>query len=89
MLILKPSYRLQVPHGLAIVGALLLLASTVIGVGSAFKAPQIETTAATASLVTDNDVDARESVPDAADTVPQAPLQQKKRFRTNLFLFRR
>jgi len=83
MLKLMPRNRLQVPHGLAVVGALLLLVSTVTGFGSALNSQRAENMAA-APFVTTSEMEASES----ADAVPQPPVKQKKRFRINLFLFR-
>ena len=88
MLRIRPRYRLQVPHGLAVVGALLLLASTVTGVGSALNTRQAENTALPA-LVSSSEMESAESASNSVDTVPQAPVKQKKRFKVNLFLFRR
>jgi len=88
MLRLTPRYRLQVPNGLAIIGALLLLAGTVTGLGNTWNAQPGESVAAT-TRVTSGDLDATESSPEALDTAPKAPVSQKKRFKVNLFLFRR
>lgn len=87
MLKLIPRYRLQVPHGLAVVGALLLLASTVTGFGTTLNSQTAEH-AAPASLVTGSEADSAESGDPAAAALQQAPVKQKKRFRINLFLFR-
>ena len=88
MLRLTPRYRLQIPNGLAIIGALLLLAGTVTSFGTALNTPPGESAAAN-TLVASGDMDASESSPEALDTVSQAPASQKKRFKVNLFLFRR
>lgn len=83
MLKLIPRHRFQVPHGLAAVGALLLLVSTVTGFGTALNLQQTENAPA-APFVTSSEMEAAES----ADAVAQPPVKQKKRFRINLFLFR-
>jgi hypothetical protein len=87
MLRLTPRYRLQVPHGLAIVGALLLLAGTVAGVGNGFNAPPGNSATAT-TFVAGGDMDTADSSPGSMETIPQTPVKQKKRFKINLFLFR-
>jgi len=86
MLKLRTRHRLQVPHGLAIVGALLLLVSTVTGFGTVLNLQQGEPTAAI-SAVANSELESTDAV-ERVDTVPQAPVKQKKRFRINLFLFR-
>jgi hypothetical protein len=88
MLRLKPRYRLQVPHGLAMVGALLLLAGTVTGVGNGLPSPKLEATAAPA-IVNGGERESVESSVDAVEAIPPAPMTQKKRLKMNLFLFRR
>lgn len=87
MLRLTPRYRLQVPNGLAIIGALLLLVGTVSGFGNNWNAQPGESVAVT-TRVANGDLDAAESSPEALDTAPKAPVSQKKRFKVNLFLFR-
>ena len=87
MLRLTPRYRLQVPHGLAIVGALLLLAGTVTGVGNRSDASPGNSATAT-TFVASGDIDTADSSPDSVETISTAPTKQKKRFKMNLFLFR-
>jgi len=88
MLRLTPRYRPQVPHGLAIVGALLLLAGTMAGVGNGFNAPPGNSAKAT-TFVAGGDMDTADSASDSMESIPQTPVKQKKRFQMNLFLFRR
>ena len=88
MIRLNPRYRPQVPHGLAIVGALLLLAGTVTGVGNGFDPSRIEATAAS-TRVSGGDMDAVESSRDSTEAIQTSPVKQQKRFKMNLFLFRR
>lgn len=83
MLKLIPRHRFQVPHGLAVVGALLLLVSTVTGFGTTLSSQQTESAAA-APYVSSSEMETAQS----ADAVPQPPVKQKQRFRINLFLFR-
>ena len=89
MLRLSPRYRLQVPHGLAVIGALLLLASTLGGIGSAVYPGTPEDAPATAGLVSDGEHGASQPAADAASVIPQPAVKQKKHFRIKLFLFRR
>jgi hypothetical protein len=89
MLRRSPRNRLPVPHGLAVIGALLLLASTLAGVGSSLYSGSPQDPPATASLVSDGEHAANQPAPTDADALHQAPVKQKKRFRINLFLFRR
>jgi len=87
MLKLRPRYRLQVPHGLAAIGALLLLASTVTGFGTALNSQSPENSAPM-SFVASGEVEPAESADAGEAAIQPAPVKQKKRFRINLFLFR-
>jgi len=89
MLRLNPRYRLQVPHGLAMIGALLLLTSTLASVGATLYSGGPQDPAATVSLVSDGELGATEPAADTADAIIQPPVKQKGRFRIHLFLFRR
>ena len=88
MLRRNPRYTLQVPHGLAILGALLLLAGTVTGLGGTLPSHSTPSgLAATGEMASPE--------PDAAnrrgpvDSISQAQVKKNKRFKVNLFLFRR
>lgn len=85
MMRLMPRHRHNVPHGLAIVGALLLLASTVTGVGKALQPAPHQHAALVATEAVGSD--AESAAPEPVDAVPH-PAVKKKRFRVNLFLFR-
>ena len=78
-----PRSRQRIPHGVAVVGALLLLASTVTGVSRNVQESPSQPIAVAATMTSENG-------PAAADTVDAAkpPAVKKKRFRVNLFLFR-
>jgi len=89
MLRLNPRYRLQVPHGLAVVGALLLFASTLAGVGATLYSGSPQDPTASVSLVSGEEHGASMPAAETTDTMPQPPVKQKKRLRINLFLFRR
>jgi len=89
MLRRNPRYRLQIPRGLAILGALLLLAGTVTGLGGTHRHPEAEPGLAAASYVPSGESDATDRVADPVESMHQAPLRKSKRFKVNLFLFRR
>ena len=89
MVRLKPRYRLHLPHGLAMAGALLLLASTVTGVGSAMQSGPGQPLATASAMVGERDADAAGQSSDSVEAVKQVPVKKSKRFRVNLFLFRR
>jgi hypothetical protein len=89
MLRLKPRYKLHVPHGLAILGAILLLTSTAAGIGGAWQAPARQSVADTADFVSGRESDVAETSSDSVETIPQAPGTSRGRFKMNLFLFRR
>jgi len=89
MLRRNPRYRLQVPHGLAILGALLLLAGTVTGLGGTLRYPAAEPGLAAAGYVPSSESDAADRVADPVESMHQAPLKKSQRFKVNLFLFRR
>jgi hypothetical protein len=89
MLRLKPRYKPHVPHGLAILGAILLLTSTVAGIGGAWQAPSRQSVADTSEFVSGNESDIAEAPSDSVEALPQAPVSRHERFKMNLFLFRR
>jgi hypothetical protein len=88
MLIRNPRYRPQVPHGLAILGALLLLAGTVTGVGSQLHAPSSEPALAATAYSASTDPNAAGRPEDSVEAMAQHPVKKSKRFKINLFLFR-
>ena len=89
MLKLIPRHRFHVPHGLAMAGALLLLASTVTGVGSALQTEPGQTVATANSYVAEREANATRQSAESVEAVQQAPVKKNGRFRINLFLFRR
>jgi hypothetical protein len=66
-------------------GALLLLASTVTGVGSALQTQPAQQAVA-ASLLAEREA---ETGRQSAESVQQAPIKKNGRFKVNLFRFRR
>jgi len=89
MLKRTPRYRLQVPHGLAILGALLLLAGTVTGLGGTQRHPEVAPGLAVAGYAPAGESEAADRVAEPVESMHQAPLRKSKRFKVNLFLFRR
>jgi hypothetical protein len=89
MLRRNPRYKLQVPHGLAILGALLLLAGTVTGLGSALQTNPAQTGLAASAEMANPEPDSANRAAGAVDSIPQAQIKKNKRFKVNLFLFRR
>jgi hypothetical protein len=89
MLKLIPRHRFHVPHGLAMAGALLLLASTVTGVGSALQTQPGQQVAAASSVLAEREADAAAPSADSVEAVQKAPIRKKGRFKVNPFLFRR
>jgi hypothetical protein len=89
MVRLKPRYKLHLPHGLAMAGALLLLASTVTGVGSALQSGQGQPLASTSTMIGEHEADAPGQSSDSVEAVRQVPVKKTKGFKLKLFLFRR
>jgi acyl-coenzyme A thioesterase PaaI-like protein len=89
MLKLIPRHRLRVPHGLAMAGALLLLASTVTGVGGALQTEPGQAAAGASTYLAEREADSGRQSADSLEAVRQAPAKKKTRFKINLFLFRR
>ena len=89
MLKLIPRHRFHVPHGLAMAGALLLLASAVTGVGGALQSQPAPTVTTASSYLAEREADTGRSSADSVEAVQQAPVKKKARFKINLFLFRR
>jgi hypothetical protein len=89
MLKLIPRHRIHVPHGLAMAGALLLLVSTVTGLGSALETQPGQPTAAASTLLTEPAANAGTQTTESVEAVRPAPIKNKGRFKVNLFLFRR
>jgi hypothetical protein len=89
MLKLTPRRRFHVPHGLAMAGALLLLASTVTGVGSALQTQPGQPVATASSLLAEREANGDRQPTDSMEAVQPAPIKKKGRFKVNLFLFRR
>jgi len=71
------------------IGALLLLASTLASVGATLYSGSLQDPASSVSLVSDTEPGATEPAANTADAITQAPAKQKGRFRIHLFLFRR
>jgi acyl-coenzyme A thioesterase PaaI-like protein len=89
MLKLIPRHRFHVPHGLAMAGALLLLASTVTGVGSALQTQPGQQAVAASSLLAEREADAGAQSADSVEAVQKTSIKKEARFKVNLFLFRR
>jgi len=89
MLRRNPRYKLQIPHGLAILGALLLLAGTVTGVGGALQSHPAQHGLAATSEMASAEADTANRTNGPVDSIPQAQVKKNKRFKVNLFLFRR
>jgi hypothetical protein len=89
MMRLSPHYRLRVPNGLAIAGAFLLLASTLAGVNDAPMSQVEQEIASVESVLTDNPAETTAATAEAIEAVPQPAVIKHKRFKVNLFLFRR
>ena len=89
MLRRNPRYKLQVPHGLAILGALLLLAGTAMGLGGALQSQPSQSALVAAGGVASGEPDAAGRTSEQVESIPQAQLRKNKRFKVNLFLFRR
>ena len=89
MLKLIPRHRFHVPHGLAMAGALLLLASTVTGVGGSLQNQPGQPLASASSILAEPEADAGRQAPESMEAVKQAPVKKNRRFKVNLFLFRR
>lgn len=85
---LHPHYRLKVPHSFAILGALLILASTLTGVGGTQRVPFGESAADVSSMVSVDESDGARSSPDAVEPVNRSSMNKSRHFRVNLFLFR-
>jgi hypothetical protein len=88
MLIRNPRYRLQVPHGLAILGALLLLAGTVTGVGGTLHSPSSEPALAATGYASSAESNGVNRPAEPVESMAQPPVKKHKRFKINLFLFR-
>ena len=84
MLKLIPRSRRRIPHGVAVVGALLLLASTVTGVGRNLQDSPSQPIAVAATVASENGPATAETV----DAAKPPAVKKNKRFRVNLFLFR-
>jgi len=89
MLRRNPRYKLQVPHGLAILGALLLIAGTVTGIGGTLQPQSAQSALVAAGQVPSGESDASGRASEPVESMPQAQLRKNKRFKVNLFLFRR
>jgi hypothetical protein len=89
MLKLIPRHRFHVPHGLAMAGALLILASTVTGLGSTLQNQPGQPVASANSVLAESEADAGRQGPESMEAVQPAPVKKKARFKINLFHFRR
>jgi hypothetical protein len=84
-----PRYKLQVPHGLAILGALLMLAGTATGLGGTLQSQSSQSALVAAAEVASGESAAVGRTSEPVESIPQAQLRKNKRFKVNLFLFRR
>jgi len=89
MLRRNPRYKPQIPHGLAILGALLLLTGTVTGLGGVLQSQSLQPGLAATSEVASAESDTANRATGAVDSLPQSQVKKNKRFKVNLFLFRR
>jgi hypothetical protein len=89
MLRRNPRYKLQVPHGLAILGVLLLLAGTVTGIGGSLQPQSAQPALVATGQMPSGESDASSRTSEPGESIPQAQLRKNKRFKVNLFLFRR
>jgi len=88
MLRRNPRYKLQVPHGLAILGALLVLAGTATGLGGTLQSQPSQSVLVAAGQVASGEADAAGRTAEPVESMPQSQLRNNKRFKVNLFLFR-
>jgi len=89
MLRRNPRYKLQVPHGLAVLGTLLVLAGTATGVGGTLQSQPSQSALVAAGQVASGEADAAGRTSEQVESMPQAQLRKNNRFKVNLFLFRR
>lgn len=85
----KMRFRHRVPHGLAIVGAALLLTGTLLGVDSSTQPQQVHAGSSVSAVAVGNQAEDQRHAAESVETVDQPAVKQHKRFRVNLFLFRR
>ena len=89
MVRLHPRYRPKVPNGMALMGAFLLAASTLAGVSEVL--PSLQGPETTAAVVTpaDGRVDSDPVGLNSGESAQPDATVHSKRFKVNLFLFRR
>lgn len=85
----KIRFRHRVPHGLAIVGAALLLAGTLLGVDSTTEPRQLLAAATVNAVAVETQVEDPHQAAESVQAVERTAVKPHKRLRVNLFLFRR
>jgi hypothetical protein len=89
MLRRNPRYKLQVPHGLAFLGTLLILAGTIMGLGGSLPSPSAQPEFVTTAQATPGQAEAAGQTAERVESIPQGQVNKNRRFKVNLFLFRR
>ena len=89
MVRLHPRYRLKVPNGIALMGAFLLAVSTLGGVSEVLPSLQRPETTAAEVTPADGLVDSAPAGLNSGESAQPDATVHSKRFKVNLFLFRR
>ena len=85
----KLRFRHRVPHGLAIVGAALLLTGTLLGVDSSTQPQQAHARSPVNAVAVGNQAEDQRQAAETVEAVDRPAVKRHKRFRVNLYLFRR
>lgn len=89
MLRRNPRYKLQLPHRFALLGALLIMAGTITGLGSSLPSPSARPEFVSTVQATPGQAEAAGRAAEPVESIPQSQVHKNRRFKVNLFLFRR
>jgi hypothetical protein len=89
MLRRNPRYKLQVPHRFAVLGALFIMAGAITGLGGSLQSPSAQPEFVGTVQATPGQAEAAGVAAEPVESIPQSQVNKNRRFKVNLFLFRR